>query len=88
MESCKFAVRVIPRSARTEVSGWEGDVLRVRVTAPPAGGRANAALIELLARQLDVPRSSVRIVRGLAARQKLIEVRGMTVEDARRRLKT
>ncbi|MGH7263685.1 MAG: DUF167 domain-containing protein, partial [Candidatus Rokuibacteriota bacterium] len=51
----RLTVEVRPRSARNEVVGASGRAVRVRVTAPPAGGAANDAVCELLARTLDCP---------------------------------
>ncbi len=77
-----FTVQVIPRSSRDAVAGVQGDVLRVKLTAPPVEGAANAALIEFLARQLDVRRSAVSIVGGNRSRSKLIRVEGVTRKQA------
>jgi uncharacterized protein len=53
-------------------------VLQARVAAPAVGGAANAALIRLLADELDVPRSDVQMVAGATGRQKLIVVDGVS----------
>jgi len=74
----RVAVKVVPRAARDEIVGWAGDRLRVRVTAAPEGGRANAALEALLAVTLGLPRSRVRVVAGHASPRKLVEVDGLT----------
>jgi uncharacterized protein YggU (UPF0235/DUF167 family) len=58
----------------------------VRVTAPPEDGRANEAVVALLAEALDVPKSRVRILRGHAAREKQIAVDSLTLEEVVRRL--
>jgi uncharacterized protein YggU (UPF0235/DUF167 family) len=64
------------------VSGFDTEGrLRVRLTAPPAEGAANDALIKLLARALGVPRSRVKVARGAASRNKLVEVLGISNED-------
>jgi uncharacterized protein len=86
METCRIQVRLTPRAARNEVIGWQGDILRVRVNAPPVDGRANEALIELLARRLSTPETSLRLVQGTKARNKVIEVVGLTEEEVRSRL--
>ena len=79
-------VHLTPRSARDEVLGLEGDVLRARVTAPPVEGRANEALLRLLAEALGVPKSSLRIVRGQRSREKLVSVEGLDAAEVQRRL--
>jgi uncharacterized protein (TIGR00251 family) len=81
-----FSVRVTPRAAQDKIAGWEGDVLRVRVTAPPVEGRANDALLRLLARALDVPTSRLCLVRGHTQRNKVIAVEGLSEEEVRARL--
>lgn len=58
----------------------------VKLTAPPVEGQANAALVRLLARLLDVAPSAVAVVRGAAGREKLVRVGGMRAADARARL--
>ena len=77
----RFAVRLTPRGGFDRVDGVNLDgVLEARVTAPPVGGAANAALIRLLADELDVARSSVRLVAGASGRQKLVVVEGVSPE--------
>lgn len=79
-------VRVQPRASRSEIVGREGDVWRVRLTAPPAEGRANAALVALLAETLDVRRSDVAILRGQTSRDKLVEIAGLGEDQVASRL--
>ena len=61
--------------------GWRGDALSVRVSAPPDGGKANAAVEKLIAVELGVPKTAASVVRGHTARTKHIEVDG--VDDTR-----
>ena len=63
-----------------------GDELIVRTTAPPVDGRANDAVVRLLAKRLKVGRRSVTIVRGRHSRRKVVEIRGLTEQEARARL--
>jgi uncharacterized protein (TIGR00251 family) len=79
-------IHLTPRSARDEVLGLEGDVLRARVTAPPVDGRANEALLRLLAEALGIPRVSLRIARGQRSRDKLVAVDGLDAAEVERRL--
>lgn len=83
---CRFPVRVQPRASRDEVVGVQEDHLRVRLTAPPVEGQANATLVDLLARRLGVRRSTVSIVSGETGRLKWVEVEGLTPEEVVRRL--
>ena len=80
----RFRVRVQPRAARSEIVGMHGDALKVRVAAPPVDGAANAALVELLAAALGIPRRGVSIVAGESSRSKVVEIDGVTVENIRR----
>ena len=77
------AVRVQPRASRDAIEGeWNG-ALKVRLTAPPSDGRANEACCRLLAAQLKIPPSAVRILGGERSRNKRIELRGVTVEQVK-----
>jgi uncharacterized protein YggU (UPF0235/DUF167 family) len=66
--------------------GRHGDGWRARVAAPPERGRANEALIKLLAGSLGVPRSRVSVVGGQTARRKIVEVDGLDLPEIERRL--
>lgn len=78
-----FDVRVIARARKTELAGFRGEVLVVRLAAPPVEGAANAALIEFLASSLHVPRRSVRIIGGEHGRQKRVTIEGVTNDHIR-----
>lgn len=71
----RLPVRVTPRASRDGIDGFDADgTLRVRVTAAPADGAANAAVVKLLARTLGVAARDVVLVSGGTARQKVFEV--------------
>lgn len=77
----RFAVRLTPRGGRDRIEGWMtgadgAKVLKARVSAVPEDGKANRALVALLADALDVARSQVRIVGGQTSRVKIVEVAG------------
>ena len=78
-------IRVGPRAASNLVGGERDGALLVRVTAAPADGKANAAVVRILARALDVPPSEVRLVRGAASRTKVLSLPA-GAQDALRRL--
>jgi hypothetical protein len=71
-------VKVLPRSSRTEIAGRENDLYRVKLTDPPVEGRANKALIALLAEKLGVPKRDIEIVSGKTGRVKTVRIRGMS----------
>ena len=84
--SVRFAVRLTPRAGADSVDGVSDDgVLQVRVAAPPVDGAANAALVRLLADELDVARTSVQMVAGATGRRKLMVVDGVSPEEAEAR---
>lgn len=69
----RIRVRVLPRSSKNEIR-QEGDIYKVRLTAPPVDGAANEALLKLLSERLGIPRRSLHIVQGTSARQKIIQI--------------
>ena len=79
-------IRVQPRASKDEVLGFRGDAWRVRVTAPPEGGKANEAVISLLAGALGIARSRVLIMRGHTSREKLVQVESLGLEEVQARL--
>ncbi|MFH5806209.1 DUF167 domain-containing protein [Alienimonas sp. DA493] len=81
-----LSVKVVPGASRSAVVGWLGEALKVRVAAPPERGKANAAVLALLAEALDVPERAVALVAGPASPRKTIRVEGLSDAEARRRL--
>ena len=69
-----FSVRVTPRASGNAITGERDGTLLVRVSAPPAEGAANAAVVKLLAKALDVAPSTVRIDAGSSSRTKRVSV--------------
>ena len=80
-------IRVQPRARRNAVEVSEDGAVRVRVTAAPERGRANAVVVRLLAKQLGVSKSSVSITRGLHTRDKTIRVDGIGASEVTERLR-
>ena len=76
-------------SATGSSSAREGeDSYKVWVSEPPVGGRANEAVLELLAETLALPRESVTLVSGGASRDKIVELAGIPPDEIERRLAT
>jgi uncharacterized protein (TIGR00251 family) len=80
-------VKVIPRSSRTEILGREKDIYRVKLTDPPVEGKANKAVIALLAEKLGVPKREIEMVSGKKGRLKTIRIRGLTAGEIAQALK-
>ncbi len=75
--TARLDVRVQPRARRDEVAGERAGRVVIRVTAPPADGRANAAVCRVVAEAVGVPPSAVAVVRGRTSRDKTLEVTGV-----------
>lgn len=72
---CELQVRVVPGASRDQVVGEHQGALKVKVSAPPVEGAANARLVEFLAKEvLGLPRSAVRVVRGERGRNKTVGI--------------
>lgn len=85
-KSITVAVRVQPRASRNEMIVQADGSLKVYLTAAPAKGAANAALVEFLAKALRIPRQSLSIVAGKSGRNKLISVSGIDRPTLREKL--
>ena len=93
----RITVRLQPRASRDEVLGWqevsgevvssnEALVLRVRVKAAPVVGAANAALIQLLSKQLGLSKSKISLVAGATSRNKIVEILELSSSEIKSRL--
>ena len=81
-----LTIKVIPRAGRTALAGTRDNALLIRLAAPPVEGAANTALIEFLARSLEVPRRDVAIISGEKSRTKRVKVSGVSAALIRQRL--
>jgi uncharacterized protein YggU (UPF0235/DUF167 family) len=77
---------VIPGASTSGVVGRHGEAWKIRVSAAPEGGRANEAVIRLLADTLSVPRDAVTVVSGHGGRDKIVELAGLGPTQIERRL--
>ena len=78
-EDVILRVRVQPRAAKDEILGWQGGALKIRLTAPPVDGKANARLIALLAAELKVPKSRIVLLSGQSGRDKRLKIQAPRV---------
>jgi uncharacterized protein (TIGR00251 family) len=81
----RLFVHVTPRAARDGIQSVEGETVRLRVTAAPTEGAANAAVVKLLSKVLGVPSRDIVLVRGAAAREKVFDV-PLDADEIRTRL--
>jgi uncharacterized protein len=71
----RYRIKVIPRSSKNQVLEEGPGELKVKLTAPPVEGKANEALIKILADHFKTKKSSIRIVSGSTSRSKWVEVK-------------
>jgi uncharacterized protein (TIGR00251 family) len=82
----RIRVHVQPGASRNEIQGFQDDVLRIKLMAPPLEGRANKSLISFLAGKLHVKKAEVSIVVGQSGRDKIVEVQGVSTDELRHRI--
>ena len=85
-DNCTLKVRVQPKASRNQVDGFEDGTLRLRVTAPPTEGKANAGVIALMAKTLGVSKSRLEIVRGHGSRDKVVAIDTLSEQEVHRRI--
>jgi uncharacterized protein (TIGR00251 family) len=81
-QGCVISLTVAPRSPSNRIEIDTNGAIRVRITAPPVDGAANARLLKFLADVLDTPPSSLEVIAGAQARHKRVLVKGMNTEQA------
>jgi len=82
----RLAIKVVPGASRTEIAGWLGDTLKVRIAQPPDKGRANREVEGYLCQVFGLASGSVSIVRGRSSPRKMVEIRGISDVELRRLL--
>jgi uncharacterized protein (TIGR00251 family) len=82
----RLSVKAVPGSSRDTITGWLGSRLKIRVRAPAESGKANKAIIALMANMLDIPKRSLRIVTGSASPLKILEIDGVSEEQLESKL--
>jgi uncharacterized protein (TIGR00251 family) len=87
-DTTRLRLRVSPGAGRAGIVGRHGEAWKVRVTAAPEDGRANEAVLRLLADALSLPRRDLTLVSGHGARDKIVELAGVGPAQIERRLAT
>ena len=82
-----ITVKVVPGASKDEIVGFLGDDLKVRVRQPPEGGRANRAIVALLAEMLEVAPKTISIATGEHASRKMLVIAGLDAKELAARLK-
>lgn len=84
--AARLKVKVVPGASRTEIVGRLGEALKVRVAAPPEGGKANHEVVALLAAKVGLPCAAVSVVSGQASSSKVVAFQGLDAVALRARL--
>jgi uncharacterized protein (TIGR00251 family) len=87
MDRCTLYVKVVPNAKRAGVAGMLGERVKLRVAQPPEDGKANQAVCALLATELNIKITAVQITAGLSAREKTVQIDGLTFEEVMRILR-
>jgi hypothetical protein len=84
--STRISVFLQPRASKAGIVGMHGAAVHIKVTAPPVDNAANEALVELIAERLGIAKRQVRVVAGASSRRKIVEIDGVTADEATRAL--
>ena len=86
-ESIILHILVQPKASEDRVVGFHGETLKVKVTAPPTGGKANQRLIKVLAKRLNIAQSHIEIIQGRTSRRKVLRIWNVNPNQVRNMLK-
>lgn len=79
-------VKLVPRSSKNQIVGKEGELIKIKVTAPPVHGQANKALIELLSKKLKKPKNYIHITAGESSRLKTVTIKDCSPDEIEKNL--
>lgn len=86
-QDTRITVKVVPGSSRTEIAGVYGEMLKVKVAAPPEKGKANKALLNFIAKQLGIKKNALQIESGQTSCVKQIRFDNVTAEQIQKLFK-
>lgn len=84
--AARLRVKIVPGASRTELAGWLGEELKIRIASPADKGKANRELEAFLGELLELPAAAVRILRGHGSARKAIEIAGLSQVEVLARL--
>lgn len=70
----KLKVKIIPNASKNEIVGEQEGVLKIKIKTQPEKGKANKELIKFLAKEWDIPKSSISIVKGMRSKIKILQI--------------
>lgn len=82
-----LAIKVVPKASKSEIVGWEGAALKIRIKAVPEKGEANEELIDFLSETLDIPKSHISLVGGKTSRNKKVKLDGISSDAFQAKIK-
>ena len=82
----KLTLFIQPKASKNEIIGPHNGALKIKITAPPVDGKANAALVEFLSEILDIPKRQIEILKGQTGRNKSVEIFGLNENELRAKL--
>ncbi len=81
--SCQLSLRISARASRDAIQGWYGDALKISITTAPEKGKANKAILKLLAKTLGTAPSRIRVIRGATSPDKTVELEDLSEQQVR-----
>ncbi len=87
-EGVRLNIRVQPKASRNALTVAPDGQIRVALTAPPVEGKANKALVAFLAERFGVPKRDIALIRGAASREKVVEIKGVTIGEVDAKLRS
>jgi uncharacterized protein len=85
-KSCTLALKIIPNAQRSQILGWVGAALKIKVSAPALEGKANDSLCKYLSEQLSLHRNSVTLMKGNKSNLKVVRIAGLDSDELKSRL--
>jgi uncharacterized protein (TIGR00251 family) len=85
-ENLFLKVKILPGSAKNSIVGWENDVLKIKIHAPPEKGKANKELISFLSEILSLAKQDIFLIQGLTSKIKTLSIQNITQDDLSRKV--